>query len=114
MQSKPRRNPTGAIARYTATYTFNGDRRQQPDEAISLIRETVRGLQGEGIDIEFHGATAEINVAGQVIELTARYTAPSKGTVGRLSTQAGLPASGSPQRTETAVDSIGQPVIAAP
>lgn len=103
MRSKMHQNNTGAIERYTATYTFDGRLRQQSDEAISLIRESVRGMQEDGIDITFRGASAAIDDAGQIIELTAHYSAPSKGTVGRLSTQAGLPTSGSPQRGDTSV-----------
>lgn len=99
MQSKPRGNTTDVVESYTATYAFNDNRRQTVDGIISSIRKTVMGMQDDGIDIELLGATGEFDVAGHVLELTARYTAPSKGTVGRLNTRAGLPASGSPQRT---------------
>lgn len=108
MQSKPGNDTTGARERYTATYTFNGHRRQPPDEAISCIRETVTGMQDEGIDIKFLGATGEIDTAGQMVEVTARYRAPSEGTIGWLNWRAGLPASGSPQRTDTPVKTTDQ------
>jgi len=84
-------------SKYTATYTFNGYLRGEYAEAVSLISETVDRMREEGIDIAFLGATQEINGAGQLIELTARYDAPSKGTVGRLNCRACLPACGSPQ-----------------
>lgn len=84
-------------SQYTAAYVFNGYLRGEYSEAISLITETVTQMQREGIDIEFLGATQEINAAGQLIEVTARYAAPSKRTVGRLNCRACLPASGSPQ-----------------
>jgi hypothetical protein len=57
-------------------------------------------MRREGVDIAFLGATQEINGAGQLIEVTARYDAPDKGTVGRLNCRACLPACGSPQRTD--------------
>lgn len=85
---------------YTVTYAFNGYLRGEYSEAISRISETVAQLQREGVDIEFCGATQEINGAGQLIAVTARYEAPSKGAVGRLNCRACLPATGSPQRDE--------------
>lgn len=86
---------------YTNRYTFNGYLRGEYSKAISLIDDTVAEMQREGTDIEFRGATQEINAEGQLIEVTARYAAPSKGTVGRLNCRACLPASGSPQRERT-------------
>lgn len=100
MQSKTRGTNTDVVESYTATYAFNDHRRQTADEVVSCIRNTVVGMQDDGIDIELLGATGEIDVAGQVIELTARYTAPSKGAVGWLNTRAALPASGSPERND--------------
>lgn len=114
MLSNPDRTSTVAREHYTATYTFNGRRRQPPDEAISHIRETVSGMQDEGIDIEFLGATGEIDTAGKIVEVTARYRAPSEGNIGWLNWRAGLPACGSPQRTDTAANSIDQKAIATP
>lgn len=113
MQSNTSRNTAGAVERYTVTYGFNGHLRRKADKAISLIGETVMGMQAEGIDIDFLGATGELNTSGQVIELTARYTAPNEGTVGRLNWRAGLPASGSPQRTDTAEFTADGTAIAA-
>lgn len=114
MQTDPNQQTTVTGALYRATYTFNGPRRQPPDEAISHIRETVTGMQDEGIDIEFLGATGEIDTAGKIVEVTARYRAPSEGVIGWLNWRAGLPACGSPQRTDTAVNTIDQRTIVAP
>jgi len=85
-------------SKYTATYAFNGYLRGEYAEPVSLISETVDRMREEGVDIAFLGATQKINGAGQLIELTARYDAPSQGTVGRLNCRACLPACGSPQR----------------
>lgn len=114
MQPKTRRNTTGAEGIYNVTYTFNGHLRPKSDKAISLIRETVTEMKDEGTDIDFLGATGEINVAGQVIELTARFAAPSEGSVGRLNWRAGLPASGSPRRADSAANAISQNIHATP
>lgn len=83
---------------YTVTYAFNGYLRGQYREAVSLIIETVDELQREGLDVEFLGATQEIDGAGHLIRVTARYSAPSKGVIGRLNCEAYLPASGPPLR----------------
>lgn len=83
---------------YTATYAFNEYLQGQYREAVPLIIETVDELQREGLDIEFLGATQEIDGAGQLIRVTARYSAPSKGAIGRLNCEACLPASGPPLR----------------
>lgn len=101
MSSNPEPHPTGARERYTATYTFNGHRRQPLGEPIAYLRETVTGMQAEGIDIEFLGATGEIDSTGQLVEVTAGYLAPGEGTIGWLNWRAGVPASGSPQRIDT-------------
>lgn len=114
MLSNPDQNPTGSREYYKATYTFHGHRRQPFDEVISCIRETVTGMQDEGIDIEFLGATGEIDTAGKIVEVTARYRASSEGTIGWLNWRGGLPASGSPQRFEIAERTIEQKAIAAP
>ncbi|MEF8789683.1 MAG: hypothetical protein V5A61_06115 [Haloarculaceae archaeon] len=86
--------------RYNVTYAFNGYLRGAYAEPVRLITETVAEMRREGVDIEFLGATQEINPSGQLIEATARYSAPSKGTVGRLNCRACLPASGPPQHEE--------------
>jgi hypothetical protein len=83
--------------RYTATYTFNGYLRGEYGKPIARISETAAEMRREGVDVEFLGATQEINAAGQLIAVTARYVAPSKGTIGRLNCRACLPASGSPR-----------------
>jgi hypothetical protein len=85
---------------YTATYAFNGYLRGNYAEAVSLITETAARMRREGAEIEFLGATQEINGAGQLIEVTARYAAPTEGTVGRLNCRACLPATGPPRRNE--------------
>ena len=90
-------------SKYVSTYAFNGYLRGQYTEAVSLIDEAIEQLRGEGIDIAFLGATQRINAAGQLVEVTARYEAPSKGDVGRLNCRAGLPAAGSPRRADEEV-----------
>lgn len=87
-------------SRYETTYAFNGYLRGEHWKAISLISETLEELQREGIDIEFLGATQEINAAGQLTEVTARYAAPSEGAIGQLNCRACLPACGPPQRAD--------------
>lgn len=90
-------------SRYIATYAYNGYLRGAYAESIPRIRGTATEMRREGIDIEFLGATQRIDGDGQLIEVTARYEAPSKGTVGRLNCRACLPTSGSPRpvaRTE--------------
>lgn len=82
---------------YTVTYAFNGYLRGEYSEAISRISETVAQLQREGVDVEFCGATLNINGTGQLITVSARYEAPSKGAIGRLNCRGCLPASGPPQ-----------------
>lgn len=114
MKSNPDQQTNEARELYKATYTFNGNRRQPPDEAISRIRETVMDMQDGGIDIKFLGATGEIDSAGKAIEVTARYSASSEGTIGWLNWRAELPASGSPERTDTAENTIDQKAITAP
>lgn len=114
MQTDPNQQTTGTGALYRATYTFNGPRRRPLDEAISRIRGTVTGMQDEGIDIGFLGATGKIDTAGKIVEVTARYRAPSEGAIGWLNWRAGFPASGSPQRTDITENTIDQKAIAAP
>ena len=82
---------------YTVTYAFNGDIREEYEEAISLVIETITEMRRDGIDVEFLGAVQVIDSAGQLIEVTARYAAPSKGTIGQVNCRARLPASGPPQ-----------------
>jgi hypothetical protein len=82
---------------YTATYAFNGYLRGEHDEVVSLIDEAVAEMQGEGIDISFLGAVQQVDAAGQLVRVTARYDAPDKGTVGDLNCRARLPAVGSPR-----------------
>lgn len=89
---------TTATRQYSVTYTFNENLRQEHGDAVSLITETITEMQRDGIDIEFLGATQELNAVGRTIEVTARYTAPSKGTIGRLNCRARLPASAQPRR----------------
>lgn len=99
MHPKLRGHRTDVEESYRVTYAFNGHRCQTVDEAVSRIRETVGRMQEEGLDIELLGASGEVDTADHGIEVTARYAAPSKGTIGRLNTRARLPASGSPQRS---------------
>ncbi|WP_135535139.1 hypothetical protein [Halostella pelagica] len=90
-----------AQTRYTVTYVFDGRSRAEYTDAVSLIEETIGRMQREGVDIEFLGATAETDAADQLVEVTARYAAPTKGSIGWLNCRARLPASGPPQRVRT-------------
>ena len=83
---------------YTVTYAYNGYLRGEYSDAISRISETVAQLQREEVDIEFCGATQQINGSGQLVTVTARYEAPNKGAIGRLNCRGCLPASGPPQK----------------
>lgn len=93
---------TNQLNRYTVTYAFNGHLRGEYAEAISRILKTVGELHREGVEVEFLGATMDINRAGQPITIKARYEAPTKGTIGWLNYRARLPACGEPQRKEAA------------
>lgn len=70
---------TNARRRYTSVYAFDGYLRAEHPDVITLITETVTEMQGEGIDIEFLGATREFDSAGRATEVTVRYAAPNKG-----------------------------------
>lgn len=98
--STSRGDRTPSANRYTVTYEFNGYLRGEYAEAIAQIRETIAELRREELEVAFLGATLEINGAGQLTTVTARYMAPSKGTVGRLNCRAKLPACGSPQHKQ--------------
>lgn len=96
---------------YIVTYAFDGYMREECEEATSLVVETIAEMRRDGINIEFLGATQQINSAGQLIEVTARYAAPSKGTIGQLHCRACLPASGPPQPISNGeTEPEGQPV----
>jgi hypothetical protein len=84
--------------RYTVTYAFNGYLRGNRESVVSLITETVSEMQQQGIDIEFLGATKEVNASGELQTATVRYSAPRKRTIARLNCRACLPSSGSSQR----------------
>ena len=84
--------------RYSVTYAFDSAHGESDEEPISLISETVAEMRDENVDIEFLGATQEVGPSGRTTELTARYSAPTEGTIGRLNCRASLPASGRPQR----------------
>jgi hypothetical protein len=99
--------------RYAVTYAFNGYLDGAYAEAIERIEEAVEQMRDEGERIDFLGATQEINAAGQLVEMSARYAAPNKGAVGRLNCRACLPASGGPRRetshgTETSAAVAGK------
>lgn len=99
--------------RDTVTYAFDGSLNGAYAEAIERIREAEGRMSEEGERIDFLGATQEINAAGQLVEMSARYAAPSKGAVGRLNCRARLPATGGPKRetrneTEASVSVAGK------
>lgn len=93
-------NQTDDFNRYTVTYSFSGHLREDYTEAISRIRETVEELNHEDVAITFVGATLEIHHTARPNTITARYEAPSKGTIGWLNCRARLPACGPPQRED--------------
>lgn len=68
--------------------------------AISRIRETIAELQDEGATIEFLGSTQTIDGEGHPIEITVRYTAPTKRYIAWLNWHAELPVCGPPQYDE--------------
>lgn len=107
---------TTQLDRYAVTYAFNGYLRGDYAEAVSRIRNTIEELHREQREIEFCGATLEINRAGQLITATAWYEAPNKGTIGRVNCRARLPACGQPERAEadttdeiTAAEAVARP-----
>jgi len=93
---------TGQISpsRYAVTYAFNGYLRGAHGNATSQICDTASTMQCEGIDVEFLGATLEVDADGQLIEVTARYLAPTRGTIAQLNCRACLPACGPPRATD--------------
>lgn len=93
-----------SVTRYEVTYSFDGYLAVQCPDPVPLITESVADMQRNGIPLAFLGATQEIDPSGHPIETTVRFSAPSKGTIGRLNCRARLPASGSPQRQE-----LGEP-----
>lgn len=95
--------------RYTVTYAFDGYLNGAYAEAIERIREAEGRMSEEGERIDFLGATQEINAAGQLVEMSARYAASSKGTVGRLNCRARLPATGGPKRETRSETEPGAP-----
>lgn len=94
-------SPPMTSQRYAVTYAFNGYLNGAYAEAIERIDEAVERMRDEGERIDFLGATQEINAAGQLVEMSARYAAPSKGVIGRLNCRACLPATGGPRRETT-------------
>ena len=86
------------MTRYTVTYSFDGYLSAQYRDPVPLIAETVAEMRQNGTEIAFLGATQEVDPSGRVIQTTTRYSAPNKGTIGRLNCRARLPACGSPQR----------------
>jgi hypothetical protein len=89
---------TAALNRYLVSYGFDEHRWDGHHDAIESVLRAVAGLQRKGVEIRFLGATQQLNATGRVVDITARYAAPNKGTVGRLNFRARLPANGAPQR----------------
>lgn len=103
-----------SLRRYAVTYAFTDYMRGESRDVPLLITETIAAMRHDGIDIEFLGATQEIDAEGRLTEVTARYAAPSKGTIGRLNCRACLPASGPPrsERSDTS-DSMSRRITVA-
>jgi hypothetical protein len=86
---------TGTGSRtYEVTYAFNGYPRGDYGGIIDRTRRALSSLRAAGVDIRFRGATVELNKAGQVLAVSARFAAPDEGAVGRLNCRAVLPVSG--------------------
>lgn len=85
----------GAGARtYEVTYAFNGYPRGDYEGILDRAEGALSSLRADGVDIAFDGATAELNAAGQVLAVQARFVAPDEGAVSRLNCRAVLPTSG--------------------
>jgi hypothetical protein len=82
---------------HVCTYTFADGSRERTRALIDRIDETVETLRARGEAIEFLGATQSVDSDGAIVEMTAQFRAPSKGTVGYLNVEASLPASGQPR-----------------
>jgi hypothetical protein len=86
---------TGAGSRtYEVTYAFNGYPRGDYGGIVDRTRRALSSLRAAGVDIRFRGATVELNRAGQVLTVSARFAAPDESAVGRLNCRAVLPVSG--------------------
>ena len=83
--------------RYDVTYAFDDTARKEYSDPIKVITATVSSMQNENIEIDFLGAIQEINANGDSVKVTARYTASTKGEIGRCNCRAQLPASGPPK-----------------
>lgn len=102
------------MRRYSVTYGYNGYLRGKYHKCIDAVTDAIEELQAEDVDVEFLGATQEINGAGQLVEVTVRFAAPTKGTLGRLNCRGCLPACGPPRRlSETEQELSGRRVAAA-
>lgn len=85
---------------YTVSYCFRHQRREGHRDAVGLVLRAVAALQRQGVELRFLGATQELDATGRPVDVTVRFAAPSKGTIGQLNCLAGLPASGAPQRIQ--------------
>ena len=83
--------------RYDVTYAFDERAREKHVDPIDIITATVSRMQHDNIEIDFGGAIQEVNASGELVEVTARYIAPTKGTIGRCNCRTRLPASGPPK-----------------
>jgi hypothetical protein len=79
---------------YEVTCTVGGWGCDSPGEAIDRSLDAADALRAEGVAIEHDRWTVGDDGEGSTVELTARLTAPTEGTVGRHLCLAGLPASG--------------------
>ena len=81
--------------KYIATYSLDSITTSNGHVVDSII-DTVETLKEEGVPIDFLGAKQTLDADGSVVEITAQFTAPTKGTVGRLNVRGQLPACSTP------------------
>ena len=86
--------PEATSRTYEVTYTFEGHHRGDYGGFVDRVGRALSSLRAAGVDIRFRGATVELNRAGQVLTVSARFAAPDESAVGRLNCRAVLPVSG--------------------
>jgi hypothetical protein len=71
------------------TYTFDTATNAASDDLVAQLDDVATRLRRDGVPIEFRGGIQRIDADGRVVELTARFDARTKGTVGRLNCHGG-------------------------
>jgi len=78
-----------STATYTVTYTFDTATNAASDDLVTRLDDVATRLRRDGVPIEFRGGIQRIDADGRVVEMTARFNARTKGTVGRLNCHGG-------------------------